>query len=158
MRNAQKKVTLAATVFRLLLGWFMLVDGYQILTTPNWSAASFLAGAKTFPGFYAWFALPQNSWWVDPLNAWGITLVGVALLLGVGVRAASLAGAALMILYYFPHYAFPVVPHGFIVEEHIIDAAGFILIALLPQAQSFGLAKFMRGTFLGRIPFVGSIL
>ncbi len=149
-----KKITVAATVLRVLLGWFMLIDGAQILLTPQWSASGFLLSAKTFPAFYAWFATAGNSWWVDPLNSWGITLIGVALLLGVGIRAASWAGAALMILYYFPHYDLPTVPHGYLVEEHLIYAAAFVLIALLPAAQSFGLARFVRATPLGRIPVV----
>ncbi len=153
-----KKIVAAATGLRLLLGWYMLVDGVQILLTPGWTAAGFLAGAKTFPGFYAWFATAGNSWWVDPLNSWGITLVGVALLLGVGIKPASWAGAALMVLYYFPHYAFPIVPHGYIVEEHLIYAAAFILIAFLPAAQSFGIGKYIRKTFLGRIPAVRSLI
>ena len=149
-----KKVVVAAVVLRLLLGWLMLADGVQILLTPHWSARSFLLGAKTFPAFYAWFAAPINSWWVDPINSWGITLVGVALLLGVGVRPAAWAGAALMILYYFPHYTFPMVPNGFIVDEHIIYAAAFVLIAVFPAAQSFGLSRLARQTFLGRIPLL----
>ena len=95
----KNKVVLSATVLRLLIGWFMLIDGLQILLIPKWTASGFLLGAKTFPAFYAWFALPMNSWWVDPLNSWGITLVGVALLLGIGIRSAAWAGAALMILY-----------------------------------------------------------
>lgn len=149
-----KYTTFWAVALRLLIGWFMLVDGWQILMTPQWSASGFLLGAKTFPSFYAWFALPMNSWWVDPLNSWGITLIGVALLLGIFIRPAAWAGAILMILYYFPHYTLPVVPHGFIVEDHIIDAAIFMLIAALPAAQEFGLSSYLkRHTFLGRMPF-----
>lgn len=153
-----KNVTVVATVLRLLLGWYMFVDGFQILLTPNWTASSFLLSAQTFPAFYAWFGAASNSWWIDPLNSWGITLIGVALLLGIGVRTAAWAGAALMILYYFPHYAFPTVPHGFIVEEHIINAAAFVLIAVFPAAQTFGLARYIRKTFLGRIPVLGKLI
>ncbi len=154
-----KKITVAATVLRLMLGWYMLVDGVQILMTPGWSAADFLKGAQTFPAFYAWFATAGNSWWVDPLNSWGITLVGVALIVGVGIRPAAWAGAALMILYYFPHYAFPTVPHGYIVEEHIIEAAAFVLVAVLPAAQTVGFGRLVREhTFLGRIPLVRSLI
>ena len=140
------------------MGWYMLIDGIQILLIPNWTAKGFLLGAKTFPAFYAWFALPMNSWWVDPLNSWGIMLVGIALLLGVGIRPAAWAGAVLHILYYFPHNVFPTVPHGYIVEEHIIYAAVFVLIAVFPAAQSFGLAPYVRNTFLGRIPFLRTLL
>lgn len=154
-----KGVIISAVMLRLLIGWFMLIDGAQILLTPHWSASQFLLGAKTFPAFYAWFALPANSWWVDPLNSWGITLIGVALLIGVFIRPAAWAGAALMILYYFPHNVFPSVPHGYIVEEHIIYAAVFVLIALLPAAQHFSFGRALRrSTLLGRLPILGSYL
>lgn len=148
----------AAAAVRLLLGWFMLIDGAQILRIPHWTAAPFLLSAKTFPTFYAWFALPMNSWWVDPLNSWGITLIGIALLLGIFVRPASWAGAVLMMLYYFPHYTFPTVPHGFIVEEHIIYAAVFVLIAVLPAAQTFGLSRSLRRTFVGKMSLIGTLV
>ena len=136
----------------------MFFAGIEKILDPAWTAAGFLLGAKTFSSFYAWFASPANLWWVDPFNAWGITLVGVALLLGVGIRPAAWAGAALMILYYFPPNAFPSVPHGFIVEEHVIYAAAFALVALLPAAQAFSLDAFARRTFLGRIPLLRSLL
>jgi len=155
-----KKITAAAVLLRLLLGWYMFVDGLNILLTPNWTAAGFLNGALTFPAFYAWFALPANAWWVDPLNSWGITLIGLALIVGVGIRVAGWGGAILMILYYFPHYAFPNAgTHGeFIVEEHLIYAAAFVLIALMPQARAYSLAGWLRGTFIGRVPIVRDLI
>ncbi len=158
MTETNRAATWAVTILRLMLGWYMLIDGGQILFTPGWSAAGFLNGAQTFPAFYAWFALPMNAWWVNPLNSWGITLIGVALLLGVGVRVASWAGALMMLLYYFPHYAFPIVPHGYIVEEHIIYASAFVLFAVWPAAQKFGLGSYLRSTFLGRVPILHALL
>ena len=152
------KITFSAVGLRLLLGWFMFFAGIEKVLDPAWTAQGFLLSAKTFPAFYAWFAEPVNSWWIDPLNAWGIALVGVALLLGVAVRPAAWAGAVLMIVYYFPHNVFPQVPHGFIVEEHIIYAAAFILVAFLPAAQHFGLGGALRRTFLGRLPVIRSLI
>lgn len=131
-----------ANILRLLLGWFMLWDGISLLTNPDFSASGFLLHAKTFPEFYAWFATPANLWWVDPVNAWGITLIGAALLIGIAPRLASWAGAVLMILYYFPHVAFPYTAHGYIVEVHIIYAAVFVFVALTPAARTFGLSHF----------------
>jgi thiosulfate dehydrogenase [quinone] large subunit len=153
-----KHTALATAALRFLLGWFMFFDGLHLLQTPGWSAKGFLLAAKTFPGFYAWFAQPFNSWWVDPLNSWGITLIGVALLLGIGVRPAAWAGFVMMILYYFPHNAFPYVPYGYIVEEHVIYAAIFALVAVTPAAQSYGLSRLVRRTALGRIPILGPLL
>ena len=150
--------THAASLLRFLLGWFMFFAGIEKVLNPAWTAGSFLLNAKTFPAFYAWFASPANSWWVDPVNAWGITLIGVALLLGIGVRPAAWAGAALMLLYYFPQNVFPTVPHGYIVEEHIIYAAAFVLVAVLPAAHTFGLAHVLRKTFLGQVPYIRHLL
>jgi len=147
-----------APLLRFLLGWFMFFAGIEKVLNPEWTASGFLMTAKTFPSFYAWFASAGNSWWVDPLNAWGLTLVGVALLLGVAIRPAALAGFALMILYYFPHVDFPNVPHGFIVEEHIIYGAAFLLVAFLPAAKRFGLSRALHYSFIGRIPVIGKLL
>jgi len=148
----------AAVLLRVLLGWFMFFAGIEKVLDPSWTASGFLLNAKTFPALYAWFADPMNVWWIDPLNAWGITLVGVALILGVGIRVAAWSGVALMLLYYFPHVDFPYLEHGFIVEEHIIYAAAFALVALLPSAYRFGLGNVVRRTFIGRIPIVRSII
>lgn len=152
------KMTITIVTLRLLLGWFMLFAGIEKVLDPHWTASGFLLNAKTFPEFYAWFGSPMNTWWVDPLNAWGITLVGVALLLGVAIRPAAWAGAALMILYYFPQNVFPAVPHGYIVEEHIIYAVAFVLVAVCPAAHRFGLSKRLRRTFLAKIPIVRSLI
>jgi len=136
----------------------MFFAGIPKILNPEWTAAEFLAHAKTFPTFYAWFAEPMNLLWIDPLNAWGITLVGAALLIGVCVRPAAYAGAALMLLYYFPHVAFPYVDHGFVVEEHVIYAAGFLVIALIPEAARGGLGPYLKRTWLGKISILGKYL
>ena len=153
------KAYLATAALRIVLGWYMLFAGIEKILDPGWTAQGFLMGAKTFPEFYAWFAAPAQPWWVDPLNAWGITLIGVALLLGVFVRPAALAGAALMFLYYFPQVTYPfTLPHGFIVDDHIINAAAFLAIAFSPMARRYGLAQKLQETFIARIPLIRSLV
>lgn len=153
-----KKIVAAAVLLRVSLGWFMFFAGLGKIIDPAWSAKSFLLGAKTFSDFYAWFALPANLWWVDPLNEWGLFFVGLALLLGVSIRFASFAGAAFMVLYYFPHLTFPYVSHSFLVEEHVIYALAFMLVAFLPHAHMLGLSAALKRTPLGKIPLVRSLL
>ncbi len=151
----RRKMTI---LLRLTLGWFMFFAGIEKVLNPDWTAQGFLSAAKTFPDFYAWLALPQNLLWVDPLNAWGITLIGLGLFFGLGIRLAGIGGALLMILYYFPYVAFPTVPHGFIVEEHIIYAVAFLLIAFAPEARALSLQSCIKDSWLEKAPWMTKLL
>ncbi|TSC57130.1 MAG: hypothetical protein Greene041679_424 [Parcubacteria group bacterium Greene0416_79] len=77
---------------------------------------------------------------VNFLNEWGLTLIGVALTLGIFVRIASVSGAVLMLLYYFPVLdgAHPNA-HSLIVDEHIVYAAALLLLAAFRAGRVLGL-------------------
>src|SRR3989339_1054310 len=112
---------------RLAMGWLMFYAGITKILDSSWSAAGYLQGAKTFAGFYQWLLQPEILPIVNFLNEWGLTLLGVALILGVFVRLSSVLGAILMLMYYFPALEFPYIGHSYIVDEHII----YVLILLL---------------------------
>lgn len=133
-----QKISLA--LFRLTMGWMFFYAGITKVLDPNWSAAGYLNGAKTFAGFYNLLTTPGLLPITNFINEWGLTILGVSLILGIGVRLASLLGALLMLLYYFPILAFPYPnPHAFIVDEHIIYSAGLLLLAGLSAGRVFGL-------------------
>lgn len=124
---------------RLALGWLMFYAGITKIVNPAWTAGGYLASAKTFPGFYGWLAAPENIGWINFLNEWGLTLIGISLILGLGVRLSSILGSALMLLYYFPVLEFPEVAHGFIVDEHIVYAAVLAFFAAVRAGRYYGL-------------------
>lgn len=126
-------------ISRLAIGWLMFNAGITKVLDPTWTASGYLASAKTFPGFYSWLALPQNIGWIDFVNEWGLTLIGVSLILGLGARLSSLLGALLMLLYYFPVLEFPKVAHGFVVDEHVIYAAVLLFFAAVRAGRYYGL-------------------
>ncbi|MGQ0662016.1 MAG: DoxX family membrane protein [Pseudomonadota bacterium] len=129
---------------RLSLGWVFLYAGVRQVMNPAWSAAQFLAGAKTFPEFYAFFLSPGVLPVVNFLTKWGHTLIGISLILGVSVRASSSFAALLMILYYFPRLEFPMVgPSNFIVEYHLIYAAIFVYLGAVRAGQIWGLENWV---------------
>ena len=107
----------------------------------NWSAAGFLVNAKTFPGLYAWFASPSVIGVVNFVNEWALLLLGTSLILGLFVRWSAIPGALLMVLYYFAGNAFPYVPNGFVVDQHIIYIAMLILFFTIGAGNHFGLDK-----------------
>ncbi len=122
------------------MGWFFFYAGITKVLNPAWSAAQSLAGAETFRGLFAWFALPENIGWVSALNAWGLTLLGASLILGLGVRFSSVLGAVLMGLYYFMKLKFPYpTPYTYLVDDHIIYALALLSLAALRAGRVWGL-------------------
>lgn len=103
----------------------MFYAGITKVFNPEWSAEGYLREAKTFTGFYTWLADSSLLPLINFVNEWGLTLLGISLILGIFVRLSSILGAVLMLLYYFPVLEFPYIPgaHAYIVDDHIIFAA-----------------------------------
>ncbi len=139
MSNFQK---LSLFLLRITTGWLLFYAGLTKLMNPTWSAASYLTTAKTFSGLYGWLASPSMLPFVDFINEWGLTLIGAALILGIFVRFSGIAGAILMLLYYFPVLE-PglVIAHGWLVDEHIIYAAGLLTLASWRAGRVWGLGN-----------------
>ena len=139
MNNFQK---ISIFLLRISMGWFTFYAGITKVQNAAWSAAGYIQGAKTFPGFYQWFLQPDILPIVNFLNAWGLLLIGVALLTGVFVRAASFFGIALMLLFYFPILDFPYPnPHTYLVDEHIIYALAFLVLMATRAGSFWGLGR-----------------
>lgn len=142
---------LSLFLLRVSLGWLLFYAGITKVLDPSWSSAGYLKGAKTFSGLYQWLASPELISFTNFLNEWGLTLIGISLILGIGVRWSALAGAFLMILYYFPVLEFPYVgQHSYIVDEHIVYALSLLVLALSKAGRFWGLE--------GRIPFLKRFL
>jgi len=133
-------------LLRLALGWLFLYAGVTKIINPDWSAAGYLANAKTFPELYAWLALPANLPWVNLLNEWGLTLIGLSLLVGLWVRWSALVGIGLMILYYLPVLNFPLAgEHSLLVDDHVIYALGLLTLIAFRAGHQWGLdGRFRR--------------
>ncbi len=139
---------------RLALGWLFLYAGISKLIDPKWSAQGYLLGAKTFVGMYHFFALPNVVPAVSFINEWGLTLLGISLILGVFVRLSSVLGSLLMLLYYFPILQFPYpAPQSFIVDQHIIFFFLLLTFAAIRAGRVWGLERFCeKFTFCSRFP------
>lgn len=134
-----QRVTLI--LLRLAFGWLFLYSGVTKVLDPTWSSAGFLKGAQTFPGLYAAMTQPGILPVIDAVNAWGQTLLGISLILGLFVRLSSVLGAVLMLLYYFPVLNFPYVEHGFLVDEHVIYGLALLYLAAVRAGRTFGLEE-----------------
>ncbi len=146
-------------MLRISLGCLFFYAGITKILDPTWSAAGYLKGAKAFVGFYQWLAGPGVLPVVNFFNAWGLTLLGVSLILGIGVRLASYLGAGMMVLYWLPLGLPHPNEHAYIVDEHIIYAAGLLVTAGYRTGRMFGLANWCAQLPLcARYPKLRSLL
>ncbi len=122
----QHKITFF--VLRITMGWYMFYAGITKVLDPSWSAEGYIRGANHFVWFYQWLLHPNILPVINFLNAWGLTLLGISLILGIFVRLSSIFGALLMFLYYLAALNFPYPnEHAYLVDEHII----YIIVLLL---------------------------
>ena len=141
----KKTTQVSFLLLRIAMGWYFFYAGVSKIFDPQWSAAGYLGGAKTFAPLYSWFASPANIGWVNILNEWGLALIGLALVLGIFVRYASFAGIILMILYYFPSLDFPYAgSHAYIVDNHIIFISVFLLFIATQAGNYFGIDGYLK--------------
>ena len=126
-------------ITRVAMGWLFLYAGLTKVFNPNWSATGYLGNAKTFAGFYNWFLRPEILPFTNFMNEWGLTLLGVSLIMGVLVKYSGYLGVLLMLLYYFPVLEFPAVGHSYIVDEHIIYALMLVLFSVYRAGEYWGL-------------------
>lgn len=130
---------LSLFALRIAIGWYFFYAGITKVLNPEWSAAGYLHHAKGFPEFYRWFASEGVLPITNILNEWGITLVGVALILGIMVRFSAFVGIFLMLLYYFAlPFPFPN-EHAMIVDDHIIISAALLVLAAFRAGRVWGL-------------------
>ena len=124
------------------MGILFFYAGITKVINPNWSAAGYLKGAQTLTEFYNFLLQPSVLPIINFVNAWGMTLLGVSLLLGIFVRLSSKLGALLMLLYYIPILKFPYAgTHSFLVDEHIVYIFSLLLLGSLRAGRIWGLEK-----------------
>lgn len=141
--NKSQNITLA--LLQLSMGWIFIYAGVTKIINPEWSAAGYLNNAGTLNSFFSWLATPANIDWVNFLNMWGLTIIGVALVLGICVKYASWAGFILMILYYLPILNFPYAgDHSLLIDDHIIYAIVFLVLIFFSSQKAWSIRKFIK--------------
>lgn len=140
-------------ILRVSLGFLYLYAGYSKIVNPAWSAEGYLKNAKGFPSLFSSLADPGVLPLVNTINEWGLFLLGVSLIIGLGVRFSSVFGILLMGLYYLP-LGFPYPnEHAYIVDEHIIYIAALFVLFTMRAGRTWGLGRWsssvsaLRGWF-----------
>ncbi|HUG39314.1 MAG TPA: DoxX family membrane protein [Longimicrobiales bacterium] len=137
---------------RIIIGWHFLYEGLAKLANPYWTSAGYLAESQWIFAdlFIRVAASPAAVTAVDYINMWGLTLIGLALLLGLFARTATIAAIALLALYYisappFPGLSYPMPAEGsyLIVNKVLIEMGALLVLLAFPTARTWGLDRFL---------------
>jgi thiosulfate dehydrogenase [quinone] large subunit len=151
----------ALTLLRIAIGWHFLYEGVAKLTSASWTAAGYLKQARgPFADLFRSIAADPNRLAnADLATMWGLTAVGVLLILGLFTRLASLGGIAFILLFYFAtppfvgyFYSIPTEGSYLIVNKNVVELCALVVILLTGSGRFAGLDRILHGLFTRRPP------
>ncbi|MGY0234231.1 DoxX family membrane protein [Longispora urticae] len=156
-REAVTRYVLAG--LRLALGWVFLwafLDklfglGYATKSNAAWingghPTLGFLKNSAKGP-FADFYHSIAGTAWADTLFMAGLAGVGVALMLGIGMRIAAIAGALLLVMMWTA--VLPPATNPFM-DDHLVYAGLLIALALTSAGNTLGLGDWWTKTALVR--------
>ena len=148
-----KLVPSLLTILRIVIGWHFLYEGIVKLMNPAWTARPFLEGSRwIFGDLFRWMISGNTGMWIiDTINAYGLTIIGLALILGLFTRIALLSGAGLLLMYYIAYPPFGGFSYGapsegsyLLVNKNLVELVTMVLLSFTDTCQYFGLDRLRR--------------
>lgn len=137
-------------ILRVLIGWYFLYEGLAKIMAPNWSSYAYLRDSK---GIFAPFftMLTDHAFIMDVvnyINMYGLTAIGLCLILGCFVKYANIGAVVLLGLYYLSHpplidVHYLIRPEGSYlwVDKNLIMLGVVVLLMLFPTSKEVGLDR-----------------
>jgi len=147
---------IAITVLRVLIGWHFLYEGIAKLSSPSWSAAGYLKQARgPFADlFKALAAKPDLLANADLITMWGLTAVGLLLILGLFTRLASLGAIGFIVLFYLCNppfvgyfYSIPTEGSYLIVNKNLVELGALVVVLVTGSGRFAGLDRIVSRLF-----------
>jgi thiosulfate dehydrogenase (quinone) large subunit len=154
---------IAITLLRVAVGWHFLYEGIAKLSAPSWSAAGYLKQARgPFAELFKRLANEPNLLAnADLVTMWGLTAVGVLLILGLFTRLASLGGIGFLLLFYLCNppfvgyfYSIPTEGSYLVVNKNLVELCALLVILVTGSGRFAGLDRIVHG-LIGRLPRPG---
>ncbi len=151
--NYSKKQLFSLVALRMVIGWHFFYEGMVKVLNPAWTSKAYLLDSG---GWFKQIFIEIANYdavlgTTDFFNAWGLTFIGLALILGAMSRAASIAGMVLLMLYYLSHPAFPGMEYlfpsdgsYFIVNKTLIEFFALFLLFTFPTDHKVGVCRLIR--------------
>lgn len=142
----------AVVSLRLIMGWLFLYSGITKVLDPEWTASGYLMHAvpegNPFAGIWTTLAgIPL----VDILFQFGLTLVGLGLILGAFTRWNAFWGSVMMLLIWASSLP---LEHGIVVDEHIVYIVVLFGLSAVGAGRIAGLDPSLESALANDIPWL----
>jgi len=141
-------------IVRILIGWHFLYEGLVKILNPSWSSLGYLMDSKgLFAGFFHSIASnPTMLNVADFLNIWGLTAIGLGLILGCFTRIAAWGGIVLLSFYCLSHpsgintvYVLPSEGSYLWINKNLIELFTIVLLLYFPTGRQLGFDRIIFG-------------
>ena len=142
--SGAQKFVLAS--LRVIVGWHFLYEGYVKIVSEGWSSAGYLNAA---PGPFAeiFHNMAESPWMVsavDIIMSWCLTIIGIALILGLFTRLVSAAAAFFLIMFYLSNPPWIGVQFMagegsyMIVNKNLVELTAVMVLLVFPTGVIWG--------------------
>lgn len=139
-------------LLRLLIGWHFLYEGIIKLLNSNWTAYPYLMDSKGFMSeFFQYIAGNPDLLSVSNIvNIYGLTLVGLFLILGCFSRCSTIGAIIFLTLYYLSHppfigaeYMMPTEGSYLWIDKNLIEIGALLVLLVFPTSYIIGLDQYI---------------
>ncbi len=135
---------------RVIIGWYFLYEGLSKVFTPKWTAYGYLMDSKGLfaPFYHAIASNPTIMGVVDFINIWGLTLVGLFLILGLFERISYIGATVFLLLFFLSHppilnavYLLPPEGSYLWVDKNLVMLVATVVLFWFPTSRVVGLKR-----------------
>lgn len=148
--NYNKSQLFALVSLRVLIGWYFLYEGLVKFLNPNWTSLGYLKDSKGWLSPLFNFITEHEFLMslADNLNIYGLTIIGLLLIVGLFTKAAGFGAISLLSLYYLSHppllnvvYMLPTEGSYLWIDKNIIMLCAVVVLILFPTSTQIGLDR-----------------
>lgn len=148
--NYNNSQLFALVALRVLIGWYFLYEGLVKFLNPNWTSLGYLKDSKGWLSPLFNFITEHEFLMslADNLNIYGLTIIGLLLIVGLFTKAAGFGAISLLSLYYLSHppllnvvYMLPTEGSYLWIDKNIIMLCAVVVLILFPTSTQIGLDR-----------------
>lgn len=147
-----KLQTTSLVLLRLLIGWHFLYEGLAKVFNSSWTAYPYLMDSQGFmSGIFHYIAENPDLLSISNIiNIYGLTLIGLFLILGCFSKYSIIGAIAFLSLYYLSHppfigadYMMPTEGSYLWVDKNLIEIGALLVLLAFPTSHIIGLDQYI---------------